>query len=139
MHGLIFETSVCYWQNQPGCYLYTTFRLCSKRSRQSLFFGIEILRKRTVLFYSDDFTNTDMIFNELAKIMINKQTLKSVSLHAFSILPSHIVHPQNTETLSCVKRRIVTSNVIQKTNTALKRNETNKISLHTTFHALSFL
>ena len=22
MHGLIFETSVCYWQNQPGCYLY---------------------------------------------------------------------------------------------------------------------
>ncbi len=20
MHGLIFETSVCYWQNQPGCY-----------------------------------------------------------------------------------------------------------------------
>ena len=21
MHGLIFETSVCYWQNQPGCYL----------------------------------------------------------------------------------------------------------------------
>ena len=75
MHGLIFETSVCYWQNQPGCYLYTTFHLCSKRSRQSLFFGIEILKKRTVLFYSDDFTNTDMIFNELAKIMINKQTL----------------------------------------------------------------
>ena len=26
MHGLIFETSVCYWQNQPGCYL------CSTRS-----------------------------------------------------------------------------------------------------------
>jgi hypothetical protein len=24
MHGLIFETSVCYWQNQPGCYLYRT-------------------------------------------------------------------------------------------------------------------
>ena len=23
MHGLIFETSVCYWQNQPGCYLLT--------------------------------------------------------------------------------------------------------------------
>ena len=22
MHGLIFETSVCYWQNQPGCYLF---------------------------------------------------------------------------------------------------------------------
>ncbi len=22
MHGLIFETSVCYWQNQPGYYLY---------------------------------------------------------------------------------------------------------------------
>ena len=22
MHGLIFETSVCYWQNQPGCYLW---------------------------------------------------------------------------------------------------------------------
>ena len=22
MHGLIFETSVCYWQNQPGFYLY---------------------------------------------------------------------------------------------------------------------
>jgi len=20
MHGLIFETSVCYWQNQPGFY-----------------------------------------------------------------------------------------------------------------------
>jgi hypothetical protein len=26
MHGLIFETSVCYWQNQPGCYL-QDFRL----------------------------------------------------------------------------------------------------------------
>ncbi len=24
MHGLIFETSVCYWQNQPGCYLCST-------------------------------------------------------------------------------------------------------------------
>ena len=24
MHGLIFETSVCYWQNQPGCYLFNT-------------------------------------------------------------------------------------------------------------------
>ena len=24
MHGLIFETSVCYWQNQPGCYLFPT-------------------------------------------------------------------------------------------------------------------
>jgi len=23
MHGLIFETSVCYWQNQPGCYLFS--------------------------------------------------------------------------------------------------------------------
>ena len=23
MHGLIFETSVCYWQNQPGYYQYT--------------------------------------------------------------------------------------------------------------------
>src|SRR3546814_18974047 len=20
MHGLIFETSICYWQSQPGCY-----------------------------------------------------------------------------------------------------------------------
>ena len=26
MHGLIFETSVCYWQNQPGCYLSISFR-----------------------------------------------------------------------------------------------------------------
>ena len=26
MHGLIFETSVCYWQNQPGYYL-QDFRL----------------------------------------------------------------------------------------------------------------
>ena len=25
MHGLIFETSVCYWQNQPGCYLTRSF------------------------------------------------------------------------------------------------------------------
>ena len=26
MHGLIFETSVCYWQNQPGYYLYMSVR-----------------------------------------------------------------------------------------------------------------
>ena len=29
MHGLIFETSVCYWQNQPGCYLIQNVRLYS--------------------------------------------------------------------------------------------------------------
>ena len=30
MHGLIFETSVCYWQNQPGYYL-QDFRLLAKK------------------------------------------------------------------------------------------------------------
>jgi hypothetical protein len=32
MHGLIFETSVCYWQNQPGFYLSARIpntRVCS--------------------------------------------------------------------------------------------------------------
>jgi hypothetical protein len=23
MHGLIFETSICYWQDQPGCYSFS--------------------------------------------------------------------------------------------------------------------
>jgi hypothetical protein len=28
MHGLIFETSICYWQDQPGSF----FGLCSERT-----------------------------------------------------------------------------------------------------------
>ena len=47
MHGLIFETSVCYWQNQPGCYLYhadTIFSSCKryKNNIQLFFIAIEI-------------------------------------------------------------------------------------------------
>ena len=37
MHGLIFETSICYWQDQPGCYPYC---MCAVRRERLL------LRKR---------------------------------------------------------------------------------------------
>jgi hypothetical protein len=33
MHGLIFETSVCYWQNQPGCYLKSLDQLFTTEGR----------------------------------------------------------------------------------------------------------
>ena len=38
MHGLIFETSVCYWQNQPGC---------SLSSRSSIQTRVPTLRMRS--------------------------------------------------------------------------------------------
>ena len=39
MHGLIFETSVCYWQNQPGCYLYLTNPFPATKSGRGLVVG----------------------------------------------------------------------------------------------------
>ena len=35
MHGLIFETSVCYWQNQPGCYLSLLNQVSTDQGRKS--------------------------------------------------------------------------------------------------------
>ena len=45
MHGLIFETSVCYWQNQPGCYLESLDTGCEA--------GIEKRRLVTPLGHKD--------------------------------------------------------------------------------------
>jgi hypothetical protein len=34
MHGLIFETSVCYWQNQPGYYLASSYAWTTAGDRE---------------------------------------------------------------------------------------------------------
>ncbi len=68
MHGLIFETSVCYWQNQPGCYLY-------------------IFLKEIVSSAEAEGTFTIIINFDTHKTLINTMIWH---LHALSISTEHI-------------------------------------------------
>ena len=83
MHGLIFETSVCYWQNQPGCYL------CSHHSPQKGENDEKILSSKGRHFFNNvtmRFTTTDMIINNLDQLLTGEMFHY---LWCITILPSH--------------------------------------------------
>ena len=70
MHGLIFETSVCYWQNQPGCYL--GYRHSTEIERQ-MTTDTTITRKQKLHsrhFLFDNQASHLMIRSELTEILL---------------------------------------------------------------------
>jgi hypothetical protein len=42
MHGLIFETSICYWQDQPGSYFCSIAKMKREKRKLLCFFALDI-------------------------------------------------------------------------------------------------
>ena len=120
MHGLIFETSVCYWQNQPGCYLF----FCSSPSEErknpkrqgSFHFSLRKLRRgqtkgmRCFLYKFQSIANTELIINEVDENIQNtwRQTISLTSPAfpwMFCSLSCRVItfYRQKAETYSCDK------------------------------------
>ena len=80
MHGLIFETSVCYWQNQPGCYL------CSHLAPRS---QMKIMTEEFLRTLGIDFQNVTMR-SQLLIFINNLDQLRSEEYFTckYTILPS---------------------------------------------------
>ena len=133
MHGLIFETSVCYWQNQPGCYLF----FCSSPSEErknpkrqgSFHFSLRKLRRgqtkgmRCFLYKFQSIANTELIINEFDKNILSTATVQKVPdrsrrINMFCSLSCRVntFYRQNTETNSCYKCLLFTKtkDIIQR-------------------------
>ena len=99
MHGLIFETSVCYWQNQPGCYL------CSHLAPRS---QMKIMTEEFLRTLGIDFQNVTMRSQLLilSIIWINWD-LKNISLantQFYHLVPSmRFWFPRKWRGCSCSK------------------------------------
>jgi hypothetical protein len=129
MHGLIFETSVCYWQNQPGCYLFFCSSKKNPKRQGSFHFSLRIIQRtqtkgmRCFFYKFQSIANTELIINEFDKNILPTATVRKVpacsrKINMFCSLSCRVntFYRQNTETNSCYKCFLLTKtkNIIQR-------------------------
>ena len=102
MHGLIFETSVCYWQNQPGCYLFLYYLDIKRKAAEPYILykrrsvqGLQFL----ILSYTQKVTS--LIFKKFASVTCG--ILLQTPTDPFAHLPNHICTHTRTIRDSCFK------------------------------------
>ena len=125
MHGLIFETSVCYWQNQPGCYFFCTPRTFRERRPENIKTSLphpprsdqdwprhmHFSRKAVLFIYKKPFANTELIsMNSTKTSKTPGRRGKTPTTHPGALLdalcsfmPSHNILSTEDGDYSCYK------------------------------------
>ena len=135
MHGLIFETSVCYWQNQPGCYFFCTPRTFRERRPENIKTSLphpprsdqnwprhmHFSRKAVLFIYKKPFANTELIsMNSTKTSKTPGRRGKTPTIYPGALLdalcsfmPSHNILSTEDGDYSCYKC-FPRENIIQK-------------------------